>query len=771
MKMQTDAASYWRSRLLKWKRKFLGIDESHRQGWEPVAAMMAMFDCIMLTGDSFQEQPIHSTQDIYRDPMRTNSVTKWMKNNNGIQTYELTASRRVGDTLLSVLKSMNGTKYERLSSKKQKDTLVLPIIFSLHDKENTTLRQGAPSERNPILRSETFFTHLLYWLAYTVMLCAHQDTGKDNCEPKKIGIVGCLNLQLEEFKAYAAHALKTTIHQMQARTRWKSPRYADKWFNFETLLSEGLLTISTPEGCGGLEFYISFNLWLQRDISDNGYRGHLAEPHNIYVMLTRGSQMTFIFIDDLRHTIYAPEGGKHRAEMVHLGAQNVQPVEAGKRRKINASDDNKQLQFLRLLDKCNELLYDGLKVPQYIVDTVNTNIWDPNSRNPRVAIAHSVTLHKLIGEIDPHALAVLVYLSALDVHKEIMDGLVRDYKQMKRRWPASVKPKVDKKTDIRTFLNQQAELQHILQHNKTCQLEPARRDTELPDLQKKYTHRTRHPTETDMETELFPIDPEDVLKQWLPKIIPALTLHISGKTEYIVMLPCVNTISYMPAPAAQQDAGTTTDANHLAKLLTDRTHEILTCDETNTTWTTDTERHKKDEFTVNGYKFIISDRESDRPAFVIRNDNGKKAHHCYWAMGLIDQHAAQLMLLARIYDADVLAAYLEAVTTTLRIKLYNHNLSVFREPLDAHVATRDFVEGKLTGRGILMQEVTDASHQTAMRGPANEIPFENIPEQINIWHNWSGELKDLMSTAMGIEETHVNEISDAWSAMKEQTGL
>jgi hypothetical protein len=72
MKMQTDAASYWGSRLLKWKRKFLGIDESHRQGWEPVAAMMAMFDCTMLTGDSFQEQPIHSKQDIYRDPMRTN---------------------------------------------------------------------------------------------------------------------------------------------------------------------------------------------------------------------------------------------------------------------------------------------------------------------------------------------------------------------------------------------------------------------------------------------------------------------------------------------------------------------------------------------------------------------------------------------------------------------------------------------------------------------------------------------------------------------------
>jgi hypothetical protein len=283
---------------------------------------------------------------------------------------------------------------------------------------------------------------------------------------------------------------------------------------------------------------------------------------------------------------------------------------------------------------------------------------------------------------------------------------------------------------------------------------------------------TQHETETDTRAELFPIDPEDVLKHWVPKIIPALTVHISGKTEFIVMLPCLNTDSFMPKPVEQQDARTVLDASHLAKVLTDRTYEMLEWAGTKAVWTTDTERHKKDELTVNGYKFIITECESDRPAFVIRNANGKEAHHCYWAMGLSHQHGAQLVLLARIYDVDVLATYLLAVTTNLGINLYTHNLTVFREPRDAHVQTETLVKRKLTEMRVVLHDATEARHQTpTVRGPANEISFETIPRNILKWSEWSRALRGLMTFAMGIERPHVTHLSKAWSKLRASLGI
>ena len=482
-------------------------------------------------------------------------------------------------------------------------------------------------------------------------------------------------------------------------------------------------------------------------------------------MLTRGSQFTFIFIEDLRISIIAPYGGSQRAEMLRLGSRDLETEAGAKRRKIDCANNNKQLQFLRLIHKCINLIYGQLQVPTAHRHTINADQYNPNY-NITTAISHSQRLLRELDAIDTRAGAAFQTLSTPNVEWQLLEIMVGNYRNMTGWWPADHRPTLEQTCDIRTFLNSAAVLEKILTQNPICQSKAAPCDPALPDLHNRYSRETQ--SDSNMPDPPNDFTEEAVLLHWKSKIIPAVTMHASHVTEYIVILPCVNTNTYNSQAIPQQGVRTLLDASWLAKVLTDRTHEIITAHDANLHWTKNTERQKKDELTLNGYKHILEQSESDRPSFVIRDNADAEVHNCYWATGLTQQHDAQLILLARIYNIDVLAAYLLAVTSMLDVKLYYHNLCVFREPHDEHLNTRRRVETKLEDAGITLHKLTDPPHGTEHRLPVNNLALDKISSDIDKWNEWPDTLTNLMHSSMGIDEGDVHQLANAWSTLSKQ---
>jgi len=592
-----------------------------------------------------------------REAFDRQGAPSWFRSNQQIQTFGLSETMRFGDTGVRVLQTMFPGRHDSLTSgvPAGKDTPYIPVIF------NPLRDWWFDKASQEVVASKTFFAHVAPLVAHEVITLLCGGVAKRR---KGILIISFFKRFLQGMQDCLRHALPKLCRDIWKNLCLGSPSDPDlrnlgkecQFFDFEFLVSKGVLAFSAALRSGGGDCAVAFLCVPQRQRGDISWVGDAIQRHLIFFGLSRASDAVYICMEDLSSRVVLPNGDTSATqEGIRLGIRNTNwfrdcltPEQVWEEQAMFT----RRLPWLRFLDMAGDLWQD-LGVPVH--------------RQFRLESGATIPL--------PLADSPMLQGQVLGLSLALAHDLVRaaaalyDYVC----WSAGVKAMADSEVSAANTVWDWRFWSTALRENFDCSTQVDQIKWER-DVVKIYGG-----VDADIG-----FDTSEALDRWPEVAINCLCVHVISDKEFNIALPVAPALRF---PRGAYEWREEDDVNFLIREVAERAYQVFCTSDTyeavknqGGTAHFHVGQHKKEEVQLGSDMAVLKTENSDRPYFatmvqdppVEKDDTPhmQEWSHAYRAMGLAHQHKAQDTILCRVYNLELAACHVHVAQEMLGIDIH-----------------------------------------------------------------------------------------------------
>ena len=287
-----------------------------------------------------------------------------------VETFTSSETHRLGTSIVRCLRKVFPESFKKLVSKRQGDTLLLPVLFRIPAQKYKYSESGKRLVPETI-RELTMFVHALVHVAIEVVLTMCCDTSHSGTV--QILVMSFYKEWLSEFEAFLRCYLASACKALHDYCGIPVDNLHETCYSFEALIERKVLQLNNVWSLKGIDSAVAFLFVPRRSESDFGWHGRLLDLSGLRIAISRAGKRFYLFADDLSEEVWV--SGTNRPLANEADDLHLKNFSDNKWTRDREPMVKKQLSWVRLFRHADAEMTGALDIPPLWARHITPDDW------------------------------------------------------------------------------------------------------------------------------------------------------------------------------------------------------------------------------------------------------------------------------------------------------------------------------------------------------------------------------------------------------------